>query len=1344
MIEGFEGRVENFDGLELIGWLYFEEPEPPELVVEIDGWGKRIAKGLYLRADIAASKGDSSRGFRIYLDDLYPDMKKLIASSPDGDFRLTLSAQHPDETATTFFEFIGQISLLNAAASTRSPVDGRVDTFDEKWISGWAIADGSESTEIEILADDKVISTTLTGQYRGDLASRGPYGKYGGFIMATPASLCDGFPHVVSVRQKSGWVFPGFPRKTRLGKVIGVVEKIERNSVEGWFGVLRNSDLTPEMLSIACNGEPIGMTNLRNARQDVVVAGLAAYAHAFRFETKRGIFAEDVVAVTDPESSYQLRIAENARAANLPSAIAGHLDQINDSEIVGWAVDRRSLSSSLRVIAFVDGIPVGEGTTEGFRVDVQRMFPQSLRSGFTIRTPTVVRDGKPHQVELRVAGASRALSGTPATANLSKPPVVFREVEAADLGKLDLQTKIHSRKGRKVNRQAASQGVSHIILNRNGGEVFVRCLESLLRYIDFQRDELIVVDHASDDISRDALRSLEKAELVKVIWKTRNDSFSKSNNDAAAQASKPILLLLNNDIEFICDISRGIENHLASLDIGAVGIKLYDIVELSADAAAERNLRELRIQHLGVWFHPGQVNSEYNLTGYDITSASSHREMFGVHEVAVVTGAALGIRAEDFKAIGGFDEEYFYGTEDIDLCVRVRRLGKRIVCDRNLAALHVRGYTRFTHRGGGASDRFAKNNKHLWSKFGASMRRAYLQSLVARDGIYGPARLRIGLAVTDSNPSTLAGDYFTALELATALVKNHGVEYVFLSEKEDWYDCRGIDVVIVMRHDYDIRRCRNRPGHCLFFGWARNHFESWLKQPWLGAFDAMLSSSKLFSFILYRSHGIRAHTLYIATSFTARPASDIPIEYDALFVGSRWGAPREIESALVPERIDGSVGVFGAGFDEVEALRSVWGGILHYSDVEAQYHRSNIVIDDANATTKRWGSPNSRVFDAIAAGAFVISNSAKTSEVLENTIPVWRDADELTKQINSLLSNKKLLQREAAKQAKVVRDHHTYSARAERFLEILKAHVGSSLRIDILTAVPSNSDADLWGDWHFARSLAISLRKEGHAVCVRKLGEKVDRAIDATIGLRGLQRFTPTTGAINILWIISHPDLVAPDELAAWDHIFTASQPLVDRFQGVAKSISLLEQATEFGPSSLRINKITRKGAGTEFTGRGVFVGNTRGVSRAFIEMASRADVDFDIWGDGWKGTTLEERLVGTNIENKALGSLYAASSFVLSDHWSDMARQGIVSNRIFDALAAGGVVITDPVAGLEKLRLPNLFVCRTEAEISDASRKARSISHKARLEGAKFVAERYSFDRRATTIVKRITTLLA
>ena len=54
---------------------------------------------------------------------------------------------------------------------------------------------------------------------------------------------------------------------------------------------------------------------------------------------------------------------------------------------------------------------------------------------------------------------------------------------------------------------------------------------------------------------------------------------------------------------------------------------------------------------------------------------------------------------------------------------------------------------------------------------------------------------------------------------------------------------------------------------------------------------------------------------------------------------------------------------------------------------------------------------------------------------------------------------------------------------------------------------------------------------------------------------------------------------------------------------------------------------------------------------------------------------------------NDELRRVYSSAGIVLNDHWDDMRAHGFVSNRIYDALACGAVVVSDDVPGLRALR---------------------------------------------------------
>jgi len=222
-----------------------------------------------------------------------------------------------------------------------------------------------------------------------------------------------------------------------------------------------------------------------------------------------------------------------------------------------------------------------------------------------------------------------------------------------------------------------------------------------------------------------------------------------------------------------------------------------------------------------------------------------------------------------------------------------------------------------------------------------------------------------------------------------------------------------------------------------------------------------------------------------------------------------------------------------------------------------------------------------------------------------------------------------------------------------------------------------------WGDRHFATSLARSLRRLGQQVAVdhRGAGERPTRAFDDVIlTLRGLYPVPPTPGAINLLWVISHPEDVTADELQGYDRVFAAGPAWAERQSrawGVA--VQPLLQCTD--------TELFHPGRAEPGSGPSVlFVGNTRHSSRPVVDAALQAGAELSLYGTGWEETPAAGRVVAQTVPNDQLGVLYAGAGVVLNDHWADMRDLGFVSNRLFDAVACGARVLSDPVAGLDDL----------------------------------------------------------
>lgn len=239
------------------------------------------------------------------------------------------------------------------------------------------------------------------------------------------------------------------------------------------------------------------------------------------------------------------------------------------------------------------------------------------------------------------------------------------------------------------------------------------------------------------------------------------------------------------------------------------------------------------------------------------------------------------------------------------------------------------------------------------------------------------------------------------------------------------------------------------------------------------------------------------------------------------------------------------------------------------------------------------------------------------------------------------------------------------------------------LRWGIKVSSVPGSRGDMWGDTHFAASLAAALERSGHRAVVYRSGAHLSSATafdDVNLVIRGRDRVRPMPGQVNVLWVISHPEDVAVQEIREFDLVFAASVPWSREMTVLSgRTIEPLLQATDadrFHPTSEQVPHEMP-----------LFIGGTHpGRERRVVTEALAAEVPIGVYGPGWEGMLPSNVYRGVYVPNEALAGYYRGAPRVLADHWDNMARDGFVQNRIFDAVASGARVVSDPVEGLDEL----------------------------------------------------------
>lgn len=222
--------------------------------------------------------------------------------------------------------------------------------------------------------------------------------------------------------------------------------------------------------------------------------------------------------------------------------------------------------------------------------------------------------------------------------------------------------------------------IAIVILNWNGSRMLEQYLPSVMQY---SQDEatIYVADNASTDNSLQFLRT--SFPQCRIIELDRNWGFAEGYNQALSQIEAEYYLLLNSDVEVTHQwLTPLVELMDAHPEIAACQPKLLSACNHHSFeyAGAAGGM----IDCYGYPYCRGRIFSSLEEDGgqYD-----------HLQEIHWATGACLFIRSADYWAVGGLDADFFAHNEEIDLCWRLRLLGRKIYCVPQSVVYHLGGGT---------------------------------------------------------------------------------------------------------------------------------------------------------------------------------------------------------------------------------------------------------------------------------------------------------------------------------------------------------------------------------------------------------------------------------------------------------------------------------------------------------------------------------------------------------------------------------------------------------------------------------------------------------------------------
>ncbi|GAN32602.1 MAG: glycosyltransferase family 2 protein [Candidatus Brocadia sp. AMX2] len=212
--------------------------------------------------------------------------------------------------------------------------------------------------------------------------------------------------------------------------------------------------------------------------------------------------------------------------------------------------------------------------------------------------------------------------------------------------------------------------VSVILVNYNSAVLLRQCLKSIYEQTKEISFEIIVVDNASSDNSRQVVRS--EFPTAQLIESSGNLGFSRGNNLGASLAKGTYLLFLNTDTILFENSIKVLAGFLDTYpEVGAVGPKiLFEDRYFQLSAGRLPNL-------LGEFFD--KIIYSLARRWHTVMCPLLERRFNKTKAVGWLTGACFMVRQKAFVQVNGFDEKIFMYFEDKDLCKRISLSGWQIM-----------------------------------------------------------------------------------------------------------------------------------------------------------------------------------------------------------------------------------------------------------------------------------------------------------------------------------------------------------------------------------------------------------------------------------------------------------------------------------------------------------------------------------------------------------------------------------------------------------------------------------------------------------------------------------------
>lgn len=526
--------------------------------------------------------------------------------------------------------------------------------------------------------------------------------------------------------------------------------------------------------------------------------------------------------------------------------------------------------------------------------------------------------------------------------------------------------------------------------------------------------EIIVVDNGSADGTR-----CETARDERTLFARNPDNlgFSKACNYGATLAAGRYLVFLNNDTEVQPGWLEPLAEELArNPRAGLVGARLI--------------YPDCTIQHAGVAIMANRLPWHIH-TGLDVNDPLARQR----RSFQCVTGACIAARREEFLAMGGFDENYLNGYEDVDLCLRYRRSGFECVYRPDCVVIHHES------KSDGRHDHDGKNLEILRARWQPTLEQDDFKFACVEAA--DPAKpLRFALKIgCPSRKEIHWGDIYFAESFARALARaGHDCAIHYLDEWDG--EDRDMDVAV---HIGGLGHYKTKPWNINIF-WMISHPDLHPLAE-LNEYDGVAVASLPYAAHLAKIARVPVGPLLQA----ADPGIFAPVAArknrketkEIVFVGNNGGTGRGDMRAmakwLLPENpFDApeiACAIYGKGWEgRINPL--LIKGYCEWKRQPEIFCKAGIVLNDHHADMAENGFVNDRTYQVMACGAPLICDRVRgLGELLD--VPQVSSREELRSAIAYILEHPEETKARAKANREIVIRDYNFDKRVEELTRFL-------------------------------------------------------------------------------------------------------------------------------------------------------------------------------------------------------------------------------------------------------------------------------------------------------------------